>query len=125
MDNEKKVILIIDDEESMRDYMRAILEKKGYIVIEAENGVGALNSFATFEIDLIITDLVMPEKEGIEVIINMKKQKCNVKIIAISGAMNSEMYLAMAERLGASATLEKPFDRDTFLSTVERVLNSL
>jgi len=115
-------ILVADDEAPVRSFFRTVLEGSGYQVAEAANGKAALELIAKSEFDILITDLVMPEKEGIETILELRKRK-GPRIIAVSGAFNSH-FLAISRKLGASATLSKPVSPQTLLSTVQSVLSN-
>jgi len=122
MATETKTILVIDDEPAIRDFVRFALEGVGYAVLEAENGRKGIEEFERNHVDVIITDLVMPEKEGLETIIKLKADRSDLKIIAISGVANSDMYLKMAGGLGAHETLQKPFNKNQVLQTLRKVL---
>ena len=117
-------ILVIDDEESVRTVLRQMLEKEGYEIEDAEDGAVGLKLLHEHLPDLIITDLFMPEKEGIETMIEVRKHFPQVKIIAISGGgrMGKLDLLPMAESFGAQRTLAKPFERKELLETVKEVL---
>ncbi len=116
----KKQILIVDDEPQIRDIISMTLENSGYETQSAENGLIALEMFKKYDFDLIITDLIMPEKEGIETIVEMKKIK-KIPIIAISGggSFSPVQYLEIAKKLGADAKLTKPISAKKLLETVE------
>ena len=118
-------ILVIDDEESVRTVLRQMLEKEGYEIEDAEDGAVGLKLLHEHLPDLIITDLFMPEKEGIETMIEVRKHFPQVKIIAISGGgrMGKLDLLPMAESFGAQRTLAKPFERQELLETVKEVLS--
>ena len=118
-------ILVIDDEESVRTVLRQMLEKEGYEIEDAEDGAVGLKLLHEHLPDLIITDLFMPEKEGIETMIEVRKHFPQVKIIAISGGgrMGKLDLLPMAESFGAQRTLAKPFERKELLETVKEVLS--
>lgn len=116
-----RTILIVDDDEAVRRVMRAILEEAGYSIEEAKNGREALGIISEGGIDLIITDLVMPEQEGLETIKCLNKEYPDVKVIAMSGAFGGD-YLQIAGFMGAHSTLVKPVKVQTVLETVERVL---
>ncbi|MBM3600940.1 MAG: response regulator [Alphaproteobacteria bacterium] len=107
-------ILIIDDEPDIRKAMRSLLEKEGHGVVEAANGVLGLRQFDAGDFDLVITDIVMPEKEGIETILHIRRIKPGQKILAISGGGPSGNlhYLQSAKTLGADEVLTKPFDAE-------------
>ncbi len=115
-------ILIIDDDDFVREMLRFMLEQAGYEVFEASDGEMGLNIYRERPMDLIITDLIMPEKEGIETIIEFKRDFPEVKIIAISGGgmIDSETYLNMAKKFGVQ-TLSKPIDRNELLETVRKL----
>jgi CheY-like chemotaxis protein len=118
------LILVIDDEESVRAVLRQMLEKEGYKVEEAPDGAIGMSLLQDRPIDLIITDLFMPEKEGIETMREVQKSFPQVKIIAMSGGgrMGKLDFLPMAESFGAQRTLAKPFERKELLEAVRAVL---
>lgn len=117
-------ILVVDDEELVRATIRQILEKSNYVVFEAGNGDEALRALDKNQIDMVITDIVMPKKEGIETIIELRQQKPDLKIIAISGGGRTldVDYLEIAEKFGANGVLAKPFRREQVLNIVKDVL---
>ena len=121
-------ILIIDDEPQIRSMLKLMLERDGYEVVEAPDGVEGIKVYRQNPADLIITDLIMPNKDGIGMIIELKKEYPDVKIIAMSGGgLNKpEGYLKGAKKLGAACTLTKPIDREEMLKAVKDLLkNSL
>ncbi len=117
-------ILIIDDEELVRLTIRQMLEDAGYTVAEAENGAEGIRKLADFEADLIITDLLMPEKEGLETITELRSSHPELKIIAISGGarFKGAHYLDCAKKLGAQEILPKPFSDQQLQTVVEHML---
>ncbi len=117
-------ILIVDDDQQIRDMLRITLEREDYDVVEACDGVQALKAYRAGQIDLVITDIVMPEKEGIELIMELKGIDAAVKIIAISGGgrINPEDYLKWARRFGVANTFSKPVDRQKLLEVVVQLL---
>jgi DNA-binding NtrC family response regulator len=120
-------ILIVDDEVSIRTLVSKILAKDGHETVVAENGVHACNGFQNAEIDLIITDLVMPERNGIEMIIELKKSHPDMKVIAISGGSGfSEQIdlLSVAKLLGAKYIIKKPFTVDQIRDAVNDTLEN-
>lgn len=119
-----KDILIVDDEEQMRLALRKMLEREGYSVREAENGDKAIRIHREKQADLIITDIIMPEKEGLGTIVEIKSEFPDTKIFAMSGGgKNSpEQYLRMANGLGVDRVFVKPFNREDILSAVAEVL---
>ncbi len=120
----KKRILVIDDDENIRRLLRTILELEGYQVIEASDGGMGLREFAKNPADLVITDLIMPGKEGIETIRELRQKSPDVRIIAISGGgrIGPESYLKMAEGVGALHTMKKPFELVELVEAVARVI---
>ena len=117
-------ILIIDDEPELLAIMRAALEKDGHEVFAARNGVDGLAQIGRIPVELVITDIMMPEKDGIETIIAMRRQRPNIPVIAISGGGNvgKTHYLTMAEKFGATRILAKPFRRQQLLDAVHASL---
>ena len=116
-------ILVIDDEKDIRDLLRILLESKGYEVVEAENGDAGLRIFRSMPVDLVMTDILMPEKEGLSTIMDLKKTNAQLKVIAMSGgALKSGQYLTFARKLGADKILEKPFTLDSVIQAVEELL---
>ena len=116
-------ILIIDDEESMRFVIRGILDLAGHSSFEAADGEQGIKVCCEERPNLVITDLVMPNKEGIETIKELRNSGGKAKIIAISGGdrSGSKMYLRMAEKLGADGILAKPIRRQELLAKIEEV----
>ncbi len=114
-------ILVVDDEAGIRSLLRQVLQGAGYVVLEAEDGKKAMAQAAAVDLDLVITDLAMPDQEGLETIQLLHEQKPGLKIIAMSGAFRGEL-LGVAEKLGAQATLAKPIRPDHLLKTVREVL---
>jgi len=119
-------ILVIDDEELVRHMLRAMLEHAGHEVEEAADGEEGVRLYRERPSDLIVTDIVMPEKEGLEVIQELRRDFPGVKIIAISGGgMISPMsYLSLAKKFGAQRAFFKPIDRKQFLAAVDELLSS-
>ena len=112
-------ILIIDDEESVRALLRFALESAGYEVTEAASGRIGLDLYRLKPTDMIITDIAMPELNGLDVILKLTRVFLNVKVIAISGAPDTEKTLDAAKLLGVRHTLHKPFSMDALLKTVQ------
>ena len=117
-------ILIIEDQAEVRELLNALLSRSGHCVREARDGREGIHSFRTFPADLIITDLIMPRKEGLETIIDLRQEFPDLKIIAISGGGRDsrENYLKTAELCGASRIFHKPFDNDELLAAVDELL---
>ena len=119
----KRRILIVDDEPQVRTYLNSVLTEADYDVLEARDGRSALDLLAVNSVDLMITDLVMPEQEGIETIRILRRDYPDVKIIAMSGAFEGRMLHA-AKLLGASTALQKPVAPDTIIEAVRKLLES-
>lgn len=119
-------ILIVDDDPQLRRMIRITLERAGYAVDEAENGAVAIHKMRTTSPLLVITDIVMPHKEGIETIAELRRDYPEVKIIAISGGgrIEAREYLELAEKIGADKTFGKPVERELLLSAVAELLAS-
>ena len=117
-------ILIIDDEPQIRSMLTLMLERDGYEVVEAPDGVEGIKVYRQNPADLIITDLIMPNKDGIGMIIDLKKEFPDIKIIAMSGGgLNKpDGYLKGAKKLGAACTLTKPIDREKMLRAVKNII---
>ena len=121
---DQQSILVIDDDEPIRELLWTMLEREGYRVLEAPDGDEGLKQFTETPTDLVITDLIMPGKEGIETIRDLRRKFSGVKIIAVSGGgrIGPDSYLKMAKGVGALRTLSKPFDRTILLKAVEEVI---
>jgi DNA-binding response OmpR family regulator len=117
-------ILIIDDDRQARNLLKQILSRAGYDVVEAQDGVAGVHLFQAAPVDLVITDILMPDKEGLETIQELRQSAPQVKIIAISGGgeKGNLNFLRIAEKLGAQRTMQKPFSRQTLLDAVAQVL---
>lgn len=121
-----KSILVVDDEKGIRKVMRAILENEGYSVLEAAGGNEAIIQYGKHGPDLVVTDLLMPGKDGIETLFELKQMNWNVKIVALSGGgrICPENYLNYAMKLGAIAALEKPFTSQEFITVIKQAIAS-
>ena len=120
-------ILVVDDEESVREMLTQMLEPAGYDVIEAGNGVEACDACKELPVDLIITDIVMPEKNGIDLIMDVKNKFPNTPVIAISGGggiTGRFDYLEIAKLVGAKNILKKPFSMADLRSVVNNILKN-
>jgi DNA-binding NtrC family response regulator len=117
-DTSMATILVIDDQEPIRALLRIALEGAGHEVREASNGRRGLERYRERAADLIITDLLMPEMTGLELLLELTRTFLNVKVIAISGALEGEGELNVAKLLGARQTFHKPLDMEQLLSAV-------
>lgn len=118
-------ILIVEDDEAFLETLRRSVEQLGHQVVVTRNGHEALNAFEEFPADLVITDLLMPDKDGFETIRELRKRYKRVRFIAISGGgrIEAARYLELAEHLGAWQTLAKPFTRDQLETAINHVLS--
>lgn len=119
-------ILVIDDDPSILTMLKKMLEKEGYEVDIACNGSEGLDKIEVSPPDLLITDIVMPEKEGMELIFHLRRKKPELKIIAISGGgrFNYEGYLTSAKYLGADLVFQKPLIHKEFVQAVSDLINT-
>ena len=120
-----KRILVVDDEAQIRTMLTQMLGQEGYEVHTAENGEQGFALVGRYSFDLVITDMIMPVKDGLKFIMELVRDYPDLKILAISGggAIKAERYLTMAGYLGDIATLEKPFKREVLLDVVKKRLN--
>ncbi len=122
--NNMKKLLVIDDELIIREMIQAILEDEGFVVFMASNGSEGISLCRKNPgIDLVITDIVMPEKEGLETIKEIRAINPSVKIMAISGVGLKDTYLKIARCLGADCILPKPFSADELVQNVFSLLS--
>ena len=117
-------ILIIDDDELFRTMLNATLVHFGHSVVEAGNGAEGLDLFQRTSPDLVITDLVMPEMEGFELLMKFKKHHPHAKLMVMSGGVRGQTadFLEMARRLGALGVLAKPFSADVLIKAIDALL---
>ena len=117
-------ILVIEDEDQMRKLLRQVLEEAGHEVAEASDGLEGIRLYRENPADLIITDMIMPKKEGMEIILDLKLEFPDVKIIAISGGgrVGPEPYLQVAEGFGAERVFTKPFHIKELLEAVKEII---
>lgn len=117
-------ILLIEDDELFRVTLAEALTSQGYAVTQAEDGVEGVKLFKAAPTDLVLTDIVMPNQEGIATVRELRQVSATVGIIAMSGglAKDAPLYLKLAGGLGADRTLQKPFPLTTLLEAVKEVL---
>ena len=117
-------ILLVDDDLQVLDVLSEMLRLEGHSVVTAENGAIALERMRQGIFDLVITDIIMPDKEGLETISDIRKRDTQMPIIAISGGgrIGPDDYLEAARHIGANATLAKPFARRELINTVSALL---
>lgn len=120
-----KKILIIDDEEPIRKMLTKFLTLNGFDVISVSDGNKGIESYKDESPDLVITDLIMPEKNGLELIKELKSINNEIKIIAMTGGgiTHPQMYLDLASKFGAERTFAKPVNNDDLLSAINEILS--
>ena len=111
-------ILIIDDEALIRALLRSALEEAGYEVTEAVNGRQGLELYRHRPVDLVITDILMPELNGLDMLLELTREFLHARVIAISGAGGEKNLLNVAKLLGARQTFQKPFSMPQLLGAV-------
>lgn len=121
-----KRILIIDDDRQICKLMTRMLERAGYEVETATDGQKGVMAFHANASDLVITDLIMPDKEGVEVIMELRQDFPDLPIIAMSGGarIGPNTYLKLAKKLGAAYTLTKPISQDTLLTAIKDLIGT-
>jgi DNA-binding response OmpR family regulator len=119
-------LLVIDDEPGLRTFIKEIFQEAGHTVVDAANGTLGFARFKEGSFDLVITDLILPDKEGNEMIAEMRQLRPAQKIIAISGGgpTRSPEFLAVAEELGANEILPKPFSMQDLRRAVAACLET-
>jgi CheY-like chemotaxis protein len=117
-------ILIVDDDRQVRTMLRATLEREGYEVREAGDGREAIAMYSESPDDVVLADLIMPEMEGIETIIALRRDHPEAKIIAMSGGghVGPQSYLSSAKQCGAHFAFTKPIDRDELLGAIRTLV---
>jgi len=117
-------ILIVEDNRELREMLKESLTRKSFIVQEADNGKDAIIHFKPGVTDLVVTDLIMPEEDGLKVIMKLRELKPSLKFIAISGGGKAgpASYLNLAKALGADAIYSKPFSVNEMIGKIEELL---
>ena len=117
-------ILVIEDDKDLRKFLIRLLERENYYILEAENGIDVATILINVQPDLVITDIIMPEQDGIGTINMLREKHPDIKIIAISGGGNilKADYLEIARKLGAHYAFAKPFDNKHLLAKVKELL---
>ena len=118
-----KSILVIDDSNTIRAYLRLILEAKGYTVIEASNGKQGYALFKKESPSIVITDMLMPEMDGLEIIQRLKIESPKTKIIAMSdgGSFQGIPFVDMCQKFGVKNFINKPIDKELLLNLLEEL----
>ena len=122
MNNDVK-ILIVDDNTKFLSMLNEFLCENDYIVETSDNGSDALKKFSDFIPDIVLTDIVMPDIDGIELLLNIRKINPTVKVIVMSGGNrgHADAYLHMADKLGANAILNKPFELSELIQKIKKI----
>ncbi|MGE4063432.1 MAG: response regulator [Rhodospirillaceae bacterium] len=117
-------ILLIDDDRLLAETTEKMLQRGGHTVVRAKNGAVGLEAFAAEHPDLVITDIVMPEQDGIETIQKLLTMRPGLPILAVSGGgrTGNAVFLVAAKQVGAREVLAKPFRLEALLSAVDRCL---
>jgi CheY-like chemotaxis protein len=117
-------ILVVEDDPALRDSFKAVLESIGHQVATAANGLLGLKQYAEAQFDLVISDIIMPDMEGIGMILELRRRNPEAKIVAISGGGRSGNgeFLDVAQKLGAMAVLQKPVVSEVLFSTIDACL---
>jgi len=118
-------ILVVEDDNDLREMLKISLSRKRFTVLEAENGKDAITHFKPAVTDLVITDLIMPEEDGLKVIMKLRELKPSIKIVAISGGGKAGpgSYLNLAKALGADQIYSKPFSVNEMITRIEELLD--
>jgi DNA-binding response OmpR family regulator len=117
-------ILLVEDDKELREMLKLSLTRMNFTVFEAENGKDAITHFKPSITDLVVTDIIMPEEDGLKVVIKLRELKPSIKIIAISGGgkVGPGSYLNLAKALGADAIYSKPFSINELIARIEELL---
>lgn len=120
-------VLVVDDNLQFLDLLREVLVSNGYEVMHTTSSKDAENKFIEFVPDIVVTDIVMPEFDGIELMLKLRSINPDIRVIAISGGNSgyADTYLRMAKKLGADTILNKPFQMSTFIEQVQVLENQI
>jgi CheY-like chemotaxis protein len=119
-------VLIVEDDKELREMLKMMLLRRNFTVLEADNGKSAITHFKPLLTDIVVTDLIMPEEDGLKVVIKLRELKPSIKIIAISGGgkVGPGSYLNLAKALGADAVYSKPFSLNDLVAKIEQLLDN-
>lgn len=115
-------ILIVDDEAPIRTLLRKILEEDGHEIREADNGAAGLALYRETPADLVITDILMPERDGMDITLELTREFLNAKVIAMTGATGDRNFLNVAKLFGARHVITKPFTIESIRHLVRHTL---
>jgi CheY-like chemotaxis protein len=118
-------ILVVDDDRAVRKVIREFLERDGHQVVEATDGAEAIEAYSADKIDLMVLDLLMPNRDGFEALIDVRHRHPQARVVVISGGgqLGADLYLKMASQFGATEVLAKPIERDALLAKVHELLS--
>lgn len=124
MSSEPKHILVVDDDDMMREFVKELLTVHDFKITEAANGKSGLQEFRENTPDLVITDIIMPEMEGISFIRELRAYNKDVPIIAMTGNVHGRMeeFLDISSKLGADEILRKPIKANEFIEAIEKLI---
>jgi CheY-like chemotaxis protein len=119
-------VLLVEDDKEFREMLKLSLLRRSFKVQEAENGKDAITHFKPLVTDIVVTDLIMPEEDGLKVVIKLRELKPSIKIIAISGGgkVGPGSYLNLAKALGADAIYSKPFSINELIAKIEQLVEN-
>ncbi len=118
MTEKKRRILVVDDEQTVRDFLQRVLETAGYTVITASNGLEALEKMSQFDISLVLLDIMMPGLDGFEVLDHMRQYEENIPVIMLSGIQEAPAKIDSLT-LGADDYITKPFSAEELLARIK------
>jgi len=126
MTHPRPTVLVIDDDQTMRRFIRAVLEREGHEVIEAANGKEGLALFRSRPVNCLIVDIFMPDKDGLETIMELRNESAECRILAMSGggSLGDMSFLDYSRAFGAQSLLRKPFTPDELTSAVRGLLDT-
>ena len=121
MQGDLETILIIDDDPTLRAMCKSALEQKGYRVLEAQNGSAADKVFKSQKIDIVFLDILMPDKDGLETLLDIRRNNPSIYVYAMSGGgrKGNFGYLDIARRFGADEVVKKPFLPSTLIELIQ------
>lgn len=125
-DNSLKSLMVVDDDDQLRNLLKEIFSRMNYQVITACDGSDALKKMMQVKVDLVILDIIMPEKEGIETLSDIRVIYPETKIMAVSGGsqlLSAPILLNIAQKMGADEVIKKPFDLNEIIDAVDKLLN--
>jgi CheY-like chemotaxis protein len=122
----RECVLVVDDDSAARSLLRVYLERAGFAVVEAEDGLDAARVLEAQDVDVVVTDVFMPEQDGIELVQGLRRDRPDLPIVVVSGGDRSHdtFMLRVAEALGAGAVLRKPVRAEELVAAIRRLLDA-